>query len=334
MKCAIQALLLCLISGTAFAQQSDCQSPLIYAGRDNDQQAVEKNFVSYAYNNFCSAKSSKAGLNFDSSSTAIIDFVPIKSALSFGGRKEKAEQFCKEQSDFQNDHVVASRNSSIVVREALQAFNVCKAMEAAKVRMNFDLGTRGFAIKVARGSADANFEGVVITPATAAACSMTKVDGSGASLVDVGPATFFPLTGNEVAITCEKNISNGIIPEMEVQIKTSEKSMRLAFERDFEYTPQYASQMREAMNQSDAVNKSLIANQLALYESIGTVQTEKPKPIVMTGGKGWDKLERCPAGHYVAGVGAHGGGGGKYCYNCVETVKFICEPFRPAATAQ
>lgn len=333
MRTVVAALVLVLGPGMAFAQ-SDCQSPLIYASRDNDQQSVEEAFVSYGYNNICSGKSAKTGLDFGSSATAIVDMLPIKSSMSFGLRKEKAEQFCKEQSDYQDMHRTASRNSSIVVRESLQAFNICKAMETAKVRMNFDIGTRGFAIKVARGSGDANFEGVVITPATAAACTMTHVGQDGGNLVEVGPSTVFPLTGREVAITCDKNIVDGRIPGMEVQIKTSEKSMRLNLLPDFEYMPQYASQMREALETKDREYRAAFDQHQQRADSVGSFRADKPTPIVMTGGKGWDKLEKCPAGHYVAGVGARGGGGGKYCYNCVETVKFICEPFYPPAATQ
>lgn len=332
MKTIIAILAFTIWSGTVIAE-SDCLSPMVYAGRDYDNQSVEHAFVSYGYNTICSGKSTKAGLDFDSSTTAIVDVLPIKSHKSLTLRKDRAEQFCKEQSDYYDMHRTASRTSSIVVRESLNAFIICKAMEAAKVRMNFDIGTRGFAIKVARGSADANFEGLVVSPAKAAVCSMTHIGADGGSFVEVGPATVFPLTGREVTITCEKNIQDGRIPGVEAEIKTSEKSMRLTLFPDFEYIPQYASQMRENMEVRDKEYQKAFDQQNQRTNSIGTYRSEKPAPIVMTGGAGWDKLEKCPAGYYVAGVGARGGGGGKYCYNCVETVKFICEPFYPPAAA-
>ena len=329
MKASVAALIFIMWSGAVFAQ-SDCQSPLIYAGRDLDAVSVQEAFVSQAYNSMCSGKTTKSGLNINSSLSSLIKAVPVKAALSGGSDKEKAEQFCKEQSDFSDIHRAASRRSSIVVREALQAFNVCKAMELAQVRMNFDIGLRGFAIKVARGGDDANFEGVVVTPSDAAVCSMTKIEENEGKLVPVGPATFFPLTGREITITCEKNIQDGVIPGMEVQIKTSRKSERLDFLPDFEYRPQYASQMRELLETKDKEYHEVFDQQNQRLNNLGSYRTDKPKPIVMTGGAGWDKLEKCPAGYYVAGVGAHGGGGGRYCYNCVETVKFICEPFNPS----
>lgn len=76
-----------------------------------------------------------------------------------------------------------------------------------------------------------------------------------------------------------------------------------------------------------------IGIKVARLESLGTRQQRTSEPVVMTGPAGWDELKRCPDGHYVAGVGAHGGGGGEYCYNCVDKVKFVCEPFLPPSQA-
>lgn len=206
-------------------------------------------------------------------------------------------------------------------------------MEFARVRMNFDIGHRMFTIKVARSGDDANFEGVVISPSSAATCKMTQIDGRQGRLVEVGPATVFPLTGREVTITCEKNIKDGVVPGMEVMIKTSRKSEPLYLLPDFEYQPQYASQMREALEANNREYKYHLAQLDRRLDSAASYRTEKPTPVVMTGGAGWDKLEMCPPGYYAAGVGAHGGGGGKFCYNCVETVKFVCEPINPPQDA-
>lgn len=66
------------------------------------------------------------------------------------------------------------------------------------------------------------------------------------------------------------------------------------------------------------------------HSMIGSRQLREMEPIVLTGQEGWDALRRCPDGYYVAGIGGHGGGGGKYCYNCVDELKFVCEPFHIA----
>jgi hypothetical protein len=68
-------------------------------------------------------------------------------------------------------------------------------------------------------------------------------------------------------------------------------------------------------------------------DSIGRRQLRTDQVISVTEGRpGWERVKRCPEGEYVAGVGGRGGGGGEFCYNCVDIIQFVCEPFRiPAA---
>ncbi|WP_448227518.1 hypothetical protein [Pseudoxanthomonas mexicana] len=66
-------------------------------------------------------------------------------------------------------------------------------------------------------------------------------------------------------------------------------------------------------------------------ESIGRRQLRTGQVVSVTEGRpGWELVKRCPDGQYVAGVGGRGGGGGTYCYNCVDIIQFVCEPFRVA----
>ncbi|MEN5208909.1 hypothetical protein ABE493_12400 [Stenotrophomonas terrae] len=327
MKMACILLISITATQVALAQQTKCDSPLRFTGRDNTSEQQQRTFRSLVYDEICSGKSAKAELDFKSSSTAIVEMVPLKSALSFGGRKEKAEQMCKEHYDEVSEGTRFARSSSLVVREAFQAYGVCIAMEQADVQVNFDIMRPMFAVRVARGRRNAEFNGIVIQPENAAKCTMTQSNGGVSELVEVGPSTSFALTEREVAITCAKNIQDGRIPAIAAYIKTSEKSLPLSLEPDFEYTPAYASQMRDELGALKASFEKALGARDARFEQIGHFRSESKTPIVMTGGRGWDKLEVCPLGHYVAGVGAHGGGGGRFCYNCVETVKFVCEPF-------
>lgn len=321
----------CLVIAMPAAHaELQCDSPLVYTGRDESHADKQEQLISYGYSNICSGKTTKAGLDFSSSTTAIVEALPIKSVLSFGARKEKAEQFCKEQADYQNSSSSSSSATSIVVRESLRAYEVCMAMKQADVHMDFDIGSRIFSVKVARGRRNSTFQGIVISPKDAALCTMTNVSGGVGTLTKVEASTSFPLDEKEVAITCEKNIVDGVVPGLEAYIKTSEKSAPLTLEPDYIFTPQYASSMRQELLTQDKEFKRMLGEQEDRIRQIGSAQHTKDKPIVMTGGKGWDRLELCPAGYYVSGVGAHGGGGGDKCYNCVETVKFVCAPFTPS----
>lgn len=76
-----------------------------------------------------------------------------------------------------------------------------------------------------------------------------------------------------------------------------------------------------------------VQGSMLLVRAIGQQGHKGPAISVTEGRAGWERVERCPEGHYVVGVGGRGGGGGKFCYNCVDVIKFECEPFFPAGSA-
>jgi len=313
----------------------DCSSPFLLAGRDTTDTDINQQLIDYTFDKTCSGQNTKSGFDFEAATSSYVDLLPVKSMLKFGSRKEHAETFCREQEEYHKSDLRVSQKSSVVVREAFNAYALCMSLSKTDVFMDFDLQRRMFTVKMARRGHDVNFMGITISPTGAAKCGTTVVQGGKAKFVNVGRDTVLPLSsGDEVAITCEKAIGkDGVIPGFDAYIRTSAKNVPLHLEPDVEYTPQYASQMREALIAQDAKYTAQLTELRSTMDAIGSTQTGTTKPVRMTGGKGWDELQRCPAGQYVSGVGAIGGGGGKFCYNCVTEVKFICEPFRPASAA-
>lgn len=241
-----------LIFLSSFAQtahsQDVCSGLLSYTGRDLHTQERENALAESLYTEHCAGSQSSSNSSGSLGIDAVVKAIPIKFRAGGSTSKEKIDNFCKiydsNRAQFSNENI----DTSVVVREALTAFNSCISMASRGIYFNPVIGAKQLSVDVRRGSDDTSITGLTYDPQLLE-CRLPPgkmPDGTArASLVADGDSVL-DLGGSFVTITCVRKpqtLGSGekIYPSAELTIATGRGALYVPIAADAELPPMTAS---------------------------------------------------------------------------------------------
>lgn len=248
-KGPLSLLITMLISHGVLAQDI-CSGILAYTGRDVISEARENSVAAEIYNQHCEGSSAKGSSSTSVGLEAVVKAIPIK--FSFGGAsaQEKLNSFCKVYTARRAEFSAENIDRSIVVREALSAFNECVSLSTKGIFFHPKIGRTSLVVDVRRGSDDASITGVAYDP-DLMTCRFPPTSGAAATVADRDAVR--SLDGNFLPITCDRKSVAGPngernYPRIEMIIATSRGSLFIPVAPDALMPLQWASDMSQRVS--------------------------------------------------------------------------------------
>jgi hypothetical protein len=316
---AVASLFALLCSPSLFAQaERSCEGVLSLAGRDVDLKTRNLATAEEAYNSFCSGSSLKAGLDLKVPLAALVEGLPTDLVGSLSGNVDKTKSLCSNYRSWRAANYSTVDYSSTAVREAIAAWESCKALASKSVFINVNAGVELLQISIRRGQDNALFKGLVVgTTGTSNAVKCSFRQQRTFSLIETDPTGTenmpFPLnTGDDLNVSCKRpsrpdGKGGQFFDSVEITVDTSRGGLRLPWLKDSKYGPTYASevaaQLTELRRAHDdalvALGKQLAAADAKL-NSLGTSTEQKRSAALIPDN---DPVSvSCPPGQFAAGV--------------------------------
>ncbi len=242
--------------------QDICSGLLSYTGRDISNESRQNAIAADLYTQHCEGSSARQGSSTSVGLEAVVKAIPIKFNYGGASSSEKLNNFCKVYDSRRAEFVSEIIDTSIVVREALEAFNACVSLSASGIYFNPKVGRNILVVDVRRGSDDASVRGVTYDP-NLLECRLPPTaagkDSAGEPAAVADANTIRTLDGSYLPITCIRKLQDGadgekIYPRAELTIGTSRGSFFMAVPQDAELPLKYASEISLRM---DAIDKSV-----------------------------------------------------------------------------
>lgn len=275
MRTLLIALSMVVCGATASAAQEVCTGLLSYTGRDISSEARENAIAASLFTQHCEGSSAKQGSATSVGLEAVVKAIPIK--FNFGGSSssEKLNNFCRVYDSRRSEFSTETIDTSIVVREALQAFNTCISLAGSGIYFNPKVGKTNLVIDVRRGSDDAYIRGLTYD-ATLLQCYLPPTptqngESQGAKLANKD--SVLQLDGNFVPITCDRLPQNSatagerVYPSAELTIGTSRGSLFLGVPADASLPLQFASDLSVRMAAIETASTALSKRSLRCDKS-------------------------------------------------------------------
>jgi hypothetical protein len=239
-------LMLLVIAQPTLAQEI-CRDIITYAARDltstNTQDAVSYSI----YSEHCEGSSLRQSGQTNIGLEAVVKAVPVKFNLGSGSAEQKLQQFCKIYSQTGAASSVANIQTSLVVREALTAFNDCIMMANRGVHFIPTIQRAQVAVSVRRAAGqDVNIQGVRYR-ADVLKCDVPNTDTrNGTQVADLNTrkklgADFYPIFCERIGIP---NANGGLnYPRAELSILTDQGNFAMPIAPDAEMPVAWASEI-------------------------------------------------------------------------------------------
>ncbi|MCW1841765.1 hypothetical protein [Prosthecomicrobium hirschii] len=264
--------------------QDVCGGILTYTGRDVINESRENSVAAELYTQHCEGSSAKKSSTTSIGLEAVVKAIPVK--FNFGGTsgEERLNNFCKTYDSRRSEFSAERIDKSIVVREALSAFNECVSLAAKGIFFNPKIGRTTLVIDVRRGSDDASITGVSYDP-DLMTCRLPPKAASGGRPAE--PATVATtdttrdLDGNYLPMVCERKPQVGAsgeksYPRAELIVATSRGSFFLPVVGDVQLPQQWASDIGNRLAGIEAMAGKLEARAIKCEMQKATVQGHYP----------------------------------------------------------
>lgn len=235
-----------------------CRTVADLMGRDQTGYTFNSAMTDYIYDQLCDDRQERSGIDYQSQASAVIDLVPIGGSSGLSGRKEKTRKFCSTHVKQSAANTSISLTQSIVVKEAIQAWQSCIALnDQVDINIKHNLGGSGFIVELSRGREDAVFQGIHLKQGRIECSTQVFEDGRWTNKT-VDQNFSAPLTTSKLAVSCRRPVD--VMPATEfsyleqttVDILTSRGSTSVTLARDARLGPIYASQLEDELRQTQA----------------------------------------------------------------------------------
>ncbi|MDQ4624410.1 hypothetical protein [Janthinobacterium lividum] len=289
-------------------EPESCGDILRYASRDVRHDVSFSDQRKYYYKNVCTSSNTGLGIDYKDATSAL--------GLSYTSK----DAYCKGEQSFDTNTSYSQADSSLVVRNSLDAYVACRALStkgvATSVSMPANDSPTVFSISVQRKSAaPQSVESLAIDPA-AVSCN-AQTNGEIQTLNKEFNVIGFQLPQSEAqwSLICSRKpfinpaTANRTYAPVQLILTTSSGALPISLPQIGYAAGAWASELR-----SDAMN---LSKKVTLVEATLAGQ----KIIAQCSGDGWLPVAAapvCPAGFKDSGQFSHSAPGGKHGFggNC------------------
>ena len=255
--------------------QDGCFEVLRYASRDIRIEQRRAQTARYIYDKYCQGTNMKSGINIG----VEVDDLLESAGFSLGSSRESVRNVCQTYEERYGNSINQDTRSSIVVREAIDAWMKCKQLAVEGVRIKPNIQETQFTINIQRIIDDITIDGVAYDSKH---CKCTARVGESPKKVVVDNNTFHTIRdGNHWNIVCTRipnEISGAKIYEgFDFAITTSKGSFTLDIERSIMPSLTWAEDIQNEISTLENKVTSL-SSRLVPVEKIST-QVSNPVPI-------------------------------------------------------
>jgi len=285
------ALVTFAMSGSAQQVEDNCAEVLRLAGRDETLVTRRLIAAKYIYDQYCSGSATKQGVNLSLGVSEMLESFD----LGFGSVDQRVSQLCKTYSEHGFTDEASLTRSSLVVRDAIEAWKQCKALSAREFKVVPQAGDTSFNVDFVQGTGRPVTINGVFYPDAAADC-----------FAKIGQAPSVRVARNTVvtiqnaipwAVTCirkpQKATGETIYPAFEFSVPTSGLTFRMSIPRtslpSYATVKEVASAIADVQTQLKMLPQSLDIDCVTIY-----TDTRGKSPAVSS----------CPAGYVVTGCTA------------------------------
>ena len=290
------------------------QEFLEYTGRDIVNQSRDSRIAYEIYSNHCEGSKAKSSTQTSVALDAVVKAIPVKFALNTGSNEEKLANFCKTYTNNYSSYTKETMDSSLVVREALKAFESCINLASHDIFFSPKIGRTQVAIEVRRGSEPASLQGVTYD-SQKLTCQLPPVSANEPAEVATEDS-FRILEEAYLPIQCQRTGTVGeagatAYPYAEITVGTNRGAFQLPIPEDALLPSAWASDLHAQLDALRTQLDALKANSDKTRSDIGELKN-KSLAIKITSkdrlNYGSDTAMHCPDGEVVAGVNlAHSG---------------------------
>jgi hypothetical protein len=248
------AIFCSMLSTTQVRAQEVCTGILTHLGRDITNESRRNAIARSVYDEYCEKNSIKQNRTTTVGLEAVVESIPLKFNLGVGSNEDKLKNFCKIYDERFASSAIEDIDKSIVVREALNAFNECITLSKKDVYFYPSIGRSMVTVSVRRGPPDVDVLGVIYEPALLNC--MVPFSNDSSTTVKADQNTKKKLDGGFYPVTCvrQSKLENGItfFSRAEVTILTSQGNFILPIEADQILPLQSAQDIKSQLENANA----------------------------------------------------------------------------------
>lgn len=283
-----------IATSTTSSAQEICTGILSYTGRDISAEAQQNSTAESLYSSHCEGSSARKGSSTSVGLEAVVKAIPIK--FSFGGatNEERLNNFCKVYNSNLALYNAQKKDSSIVVRKALDAFNTCVSLVGKGPQFAPQIGKTAIQVGIKRGDEEVYVDGVSYNH-DALDCRFSAEDKKGPS-VTADNDTVRKLDTSFINLRCERKAQDKagvkVYPPTDLSISTNRGGIIIPIAEDAYQPLQWSTEIAAEIQQLRSALNVLQARKLSCNISTATDSKQYPvavalvpdKEAVLTGG--------------------------------------------------
>lgn len=265
-----------LTSLNSYCQITDgCDEVLRLASRDITIESTRANTAKYIYENYCEGKEIRSDISIE-----LVDSDLFESFnFGFGDKKESLKQICKTYESNYKEIVERDYSSSIVVREAISAWEKCKLLSNGGIKINPQILPSSFTIDLARVGDDISVNGVDYDEEKCECVAIIKDETGKEKTSKVNSSTHYIISnGNSWNIRCRRKPKkiDGIeyYPETDFLVPTSKGTFTMTLPKNINPPHNWIT---EVVNDINTLKKNLIFYNDMINKKIDSVNNRFSK---------------------------------------------------------
>jgi hypothetical protein len=275
-------------------EEDGCSAVLRLTGHDETLEHSSSVARKYIYDHYCEGSSLKQGVSLDVGATDLLDSFDI----GFGSTEERVRQVCKTftESDFMSSQ--SYFHSSVVVRDAIQAWIDCKQLSDRRIKVRPRLGQESFNIDFEQSTGSpVTVNGINYLPEVAECTGLIGNDAA----AHLDKSTQLTIKdGIPWTITCHRKAVTGqnvaaYYPEMEISVPTSGLTFRMTVPRSVLPTMTWLLQIEAQQRDVLAALGTLQRDEAALRKDPWPVLATTPARLCVI------TADSCPSGWFPVG---------------------------------